>query len=132
MNQVYNLLSKLWSNKPTNLIDNIKNVLSVIGILSIIYFLFFFYVEKPQLIKESEQKVKVLEKEINNNRNEIKALEENNVVIENEVEKLQEELVDTKDKLNKYKNRYENMCKLLLDCRLRGTHTNTHKIGAKT
>jgi septal ring factor EnvC (AmiA/AmiB activator) len=107
MNQVYNLLLKIWNKIPTNLVEKTKNILAIFGIVSIFYFIFFFSIEKPKLIEESEEKVEVLENEIEKNQKEIKVLEKENIKIEKEIVKLEEELDVIQDKSEKYKKQYE-------------------------
>lgn len=85
----------------------LKNLFSIIGVLTTIYLLFFLTVTKPNMIKESEQKIKVLTQQIDNNNWEISELEKENKKVVTQIGKLNNQLVDLQIKNKKYIKDYE-------------------------
>jgi len=111
MNSLIELVKILFSNvvskgKSINFVD-IKNVLSWIGLASIIYFIFFFSIQKPQIIKDSEDQVNVLNTEIVENNKELSKLEKENKEIKKEIKKLESDLSDLQIKYKKTVSDYE-------------------------
>lgn len=111
MNSLIELIKTLFSNvisggKSITFAD-VKNVLSWIGLVSIIYFVFFFAIQKPQIIKDSEDQVKVLNTEIFENNKELGKLEKENKEIKKEIKKLESDLSDLQIKYKKTVSDYE-------------------------
>lgn len=111
MNSLIELVKILFSNvvskgKSITFVD-IKNVLSWIGLASIIYFIFFFAIQKPQIIKDSEDQVNVLNTEIVENNKELSKLEKENKEIKKEIKKLESDLSDLQIKYKKTVSDYE-------------------------
>lgn len=85
----------------------VRNLLAVLGIFTTLYLVFFLTVTKPQMIQESEEKIKMLNQEIKDNNKEISKLEKENKKIVGEIGKLNTQLSDLQIKNKKYVKDYE-------------------------
>lgn len=85
----------------------IRNLFAVLGVFTSLYLVFFLTVTKPQMIQESEDRIKLLNQEIKDNNKEISKLEKENKKIVNEIGKLNEELFNLQTLNKKYKKDYE-------------------------
>jgi septal ring factor EnvC (AmiA/AmiB activator) len=85
----------------------VRNLLTVLGIFTTLYLVFFLTVTKPQMIQESEDKIKLLNQEIKDNNKEISKLEKENKKIVGEIGKLNTKLSDLQIKNKKYVKDYE-------------------------
>jgi septal ring factor EnvC (AmiA/AmiB activator) len=85
----------------------LKNLFAILGVITTIYLLFFLTVTKPKMIEESQQKIKVLTQEIENNNKEISKLEKENKKVVTQIGKLNNQLVDLQIKNKKYIKDYE-------------------------
>jgi peptidoglycan hydrolase CwlO-like protein len=103
----YNFFVEKVINRFPNQFNLIKNIFAILGIFLTFYFIFFLGVTKPQMIKDSEDKIKILNEEIKTNNKEISKLEKENKKIYSEVSKLNGQLSDLQIKNKKYVKEHE-------------------------
>jgi septal ring factor EnvC (AmiA/AmiB activator) len=104
---VKNLFTTQVIDKYPKTFSFVRNLLTVLGIFTTLYLVFFLTVTKPQMIQESEDKIKLLNQEIKDNNKEISKLEKENKKIVGEIGKLNTKLSDLQIKNKKYVKDYE-------------------------
>jgi len=104
---VKNLFTTHVIEKYPKTFSFVRNLFSVLGVFTTLYLVFFLMVTKPEMIQESQDRIKLLNQEIKENNKEISKLEKENKKIVNEIGKLNEELFDLQKLNKKYKKDYE-------------------------
>lgn len=95
------------SDKFPETFSVVKNLFALLGVVTLIYLIFFLGITKPDMIKDSQGKIKVLTQVIETNNKEISKLERENKKIVSDLKDLNEELSDLQIKNKKYVNDYE-------------------------
>lgn len=111
MNNILSVSKNFFLEKVVNRYPKtfsfVRNLFAVLGVFTSLYLIFFLSFQRPQMIQESENKIKMLNKEIKENNKEISRLEKENKKIVDQVGKLNDQLTDLQIKNKKYVKDYE-------------------------
>lgn len=104
---ILNYLKKILGVWDNPILSKVKNVFAWIGVFTSLYLIFFFSFTRPQEIKESQEREKIQENEIQDFSKRVIKLEKQKETLEKEVVILQNELEDLQKESDKNKKEYE-------------------------
>ena len=104
---ILNYLKKILGVWDNPILSKVKNVFAWIGVFTSLYLIFFFSITRPQEIKESQERAKIQENEIQDFSKRVIKLEKQKETLEKEVVILQNELEDLQKESDKNKKEYE-------------------------
>jgi len=107
MDQILNVLNKIYKIWDYPFISNFKTLFAWIGLITGLYLIVFFLTIRPNEMSVVKEKEKSLEKNITENEKQISQLNKQNSEIFAENEKLEKELKKSQEQYQNQKKKYE-------------------------